>query len=454
MSSALVTSVGGIPGRATATDRSATALAVCLAGLCMLLMGAVLAFGAVDIWATSLLEVSAVLLLGLWAACQGQSVGQRLKWTPLYPPLLVFGALVCAQIALNLSVYRYATLLAGLQYVAFCALLLLAVQVTGDERSSNFFLLTVGLFGVAVAIFAICQNLSAPGKLYWVRTPLSGSAVYGPYVNHNHYAGLMEMLTPLALVLSLSRLVHGGQRMLAAFAAVLMAGSIVLSGSRSGTFSLIVELAFLFWIASQVRRRTGLRYGLLLLVFCLLGFLAWVGSGDLWHHLGDLQDATRPAILKDGLRMFRLQPIFGWGLGTFPTAYPAYRSFYTDLFVNAAHNDYLQALVETGALGFACVVWFVAVLYRRAFKQITNWNHNWDGALRVAALTGCTGLLVHSAFDFNLQIPANAAFFCVLCAVATNFSGPRNEKPSARRAVISFRTKSSLEPTEAAEWTI
>ena len=43
---------------------------------------------------------------------------------------------------------------------------------------------------------------------------------------------------------------------------------------------------------------------------------------------------------------------------------------------------------------------------------------------------------------------------CVLCAVATNFSGPRNEKPSARRAVISFRTKSSLEPTEAAEWRI
>ena len=106
--------------------------------------------------------------------------------------------------------------------------------------------------------------------------------------------------------------------MLAAFAAVLMAGSIVLSGSRSGTFSLIVELAFLFWIASQVRRRTGLRYGLLVLVLCVLGFLAWVGSGDLWHHFGDLQDATRPAILKDGLRMFRLKPFFGWGLGYVP----------------------------------------------------------------------------------------------------------------------------------------
>lgn len=442
MTSRLVTSLGGVSGRARTADRSAPASVVCLAVLCMLLMGAVLAFGAVDTWATSVLEVSAVLLLGVWATCQGQSVGQRLKWNPFYPPLLVFGALVCAQIALNLSVYRYATLLGGLQYVAFCALFLLAVQVTGDERSSKILLRTLGLFGVAVAIFAICQSLSAPGKIYWLQTPRTGAA-FGPYVNHNHYAGLMEMLTPLALVLSLSRLVDGGQRMLAAFAAVLMAGSIVLSGSRSGTFSLIVELAFLFLTAAQVRRRTGLRYGLLLLVFCLLGFLAWVGSGDLWHHFGDLHDAFRPAILKDSLRMFRLKPIFGWGLGTFPTAYPAYRSFYTNLFVNAAHNDYLQALVETGAVGFACVAWFIAVLYRQGFKQITNWTHHWDGVLRVAALTGCTGLLVHSAFDFNLQIPANAALFCVLCAVSTNFSAPWNEKPNARRAVISIRMRGS-----------
>ena len=273
----------------------------------------------------------------------------------------------------------------------------------------------------------------------------------GQYVNHNHYAGLMEMLTPLALALSLSKLVRGAPRMLAAFAAILMAASIVLSGSRSGTFSLIVELALLFWITSQVRHRIRSRWALPLVVCCLLAFVAWIGSADLWRHFSDLQDATRPAILKDGLRMFRLKPIFGWGLGTFPTAYPAFRSFYTDLFVNAAHNDYLQALVETGAVGFSCVLWFVAVLYRHGLRQVTNWTHHWDGAVRIAALTGCTGLLVHSAFDFNLQIPANAALFLVLAAVSTNFSAREYAEPSTRRSVISFRTRRSLEPSEVGE---
>src|ERR1700737_1025090 len=185
MTSGFITSAGGLPGRAAATETSSTASIVWLAVLCSLVMGAVLAFGAVDIWATSFLEVSAILLLCGWTACQGQSIGQRLRWNPLYPPMLVFGVLVCAQIALNFTVYRYATLLAGLEYVALCAILLLMVQVTGDERSSKILLLALGLFGFAVAIFATCQNLSAPGTLYWVQTPHSGAA-FGSYVNHNH----------------------------------------------------------------------------------------------------------------------------------------------------------------------------------------------------------------------------------------------------------------------------
>ena len=33
-------------------------------------------------------------------------------------------------------------------------------------------------------------------------------------------------------------------------------------------------------------------------------------------------------------------------------------------------------------------------------------------------MLGVTGILVHSLVDFNLQVPANAALFYVLCVVA------------------------------------
>jgi hypothetical protein len=38
----------------------------------------------------------------------------------------------------------------------------------------------------------------------------------------------------------------------------------------------------------------------------------------------------------------------------------------------------------------------------------------------LACLLGCTGILVHSFVDFNLQIPANSAWFYVLAVLAAS----------------------------------
>jgi O-antigen ligase len=444
MTAAAATAVRSGAGRSEAFPVSSAASVVCLSLLCVLLVFGVLAFGAVENWSTSILEIGSALLLTLWMLTQVQSAAVQVKWSPLYLPMFTFGLLIAFQITFNLTAYRYATLLAGLQYLAFCALLFVAMQITGDERSAKIVLSGLGLFGVALAGFAICQDLSSNGKLYWLRMPSQGGSIFGPYVNHNHYAGLMEMLAPLLLVLSLGRLLRGAARALAGFATVLMAASIVLSRSRAGTISLLAELVFFWWIASRTRRRIRMRYGMLLMVSSVLIFLAWIGSEAMWQHLGDLQDATRLAILRDSLRMVRLKPVSGWGLGTFPTVYPAYRSFYTDLFVNAAHNDYLQALVETGAVGLGCVVWFIVALYRRGHRM-ADWTQHWSGALRVATLTGCTGLLVHSAFDFNLQVPANAALFFVFSAIACNETRRSSSQMVCDGHVIRMREHGTIE---------
>jgi len=72
------------------------------------------------------------------------------------------------------------------------------------------------------------------------------------------------------------------------------------------------------------------------------------------------------------------------------------------------------------------------LVFRRAAGKLENWTETASGALTVAALLGCVGILVHSFVDFNLQIPANAALFYVLCAIAA--SGPLQE--SQRRRVL------------------
>jgi O-antigen ligase len=74
------------------------------------------------------------------------------------------------------------------------------------------------------------------------------------------------------------------------------------------------------------------------------------------------------------------------GLGSFPVAYPQFRSFYTTFFINDAHNDYLQFLVETGAVGFALVLWFVVAVYRNALNKLRDWSDDINGAVTLACI--------------------------------------------------------------------
>jgi O-antigen ligase len=296
-------------------------------------------------------------------------------------------------------------------------------------------------YGALVAAFAVVQGMAPNGKLYWTMGLEQGGAIYGPYVNHNHYAGLMEMLTPFPLVLAVTHLTNGNRKIAVAGVAALMAASIFLSGSRGGMAAFVAQMIVL--TALLVRRRKGswkqpLMLGAFLAV--VIGFLVWMGGNELTRRLisihsearEELSGGVRLTIDRDCLRMLLKRPFLGWGLGTFPVVYPEFRSFYTTFFVNHAHNDYLQLLVETGLAGFSIAAWFLVMTFRKAAGKLGNWTETATGAMTVTALLGCVGILVHSFLDFNLQIPANAVLFYVLCAMAA--SGPLQE--STRRRVL------------------
>jgi O-antigen ligase len=267
-----------------------------------------------------------------------------------------------------------------------------------------------------------------------------GGWIYGPYVNHNHYAGLMEMLVPIPLVLSLTRLASAKARTAAAVAAALMVGTVFLSGSRGGMIAIVTELVIIAVLLIKQKRGVRTAIGVGVFLFVLVGLLTWVGGDELIRRtLGSSQSEIssdlRHYIYRDGLQMFLKKPVLGWGLGTFPVVYPQFRTFYTNFFVNQAHNDYLQLLVEMGLLGFGTMLWFLWTLYARAIKKIGNWSSEMSGAVTLACGLGLSGILVHSAVDFNLQIPANAALFYVLCTIAA--SEPFAQPARKRRVVRS-----------------
>jgi O-antigen ligase len=267
----------------------------------------------------------------------------------------------------------------------------------------------------------------------------------------------MEMLTPIPFVLCMGHLLKGGKRALAGFCAGLMATTIFLSGSRGGMIAFVVQ-AVLFG-ALVFGKKRSIRVPLASMAVCvfILALLLFIDKGKALGHLADLAPGIRLDITRDSLKMFWHRPLLGWGLGTFPTIYPRYRSFYTNLFINEAHNDYAQLLVETGLLGFVLMLWFLVSLYRSVLPVSRRWETQWDWAVSLAALLGCTGILVHSFMDFNLQIPANAALFYMLCGLAASRPletlSKTGRSPSARNRPSRSRRHQSGNG-ESLEWSI
>lgn len=427
--------------------------AALLYGTFGLLLCGPLAFGAVEPWSIFLLEAGASALLLLWTGKQVLEGELRIRRNPLFLPMGMFGLLIASQLVFRASAYSHDTMSRGLLYVAYAILCLLASQTLMRGSQARNLALIFSVYGTAVAGFALIQGISSNGKLYWIRQPRMGGWIYGPYVNHNHYAGLMEMLAPVALVLSLTRFTSTKARNLAAASAALMVGTIFLSGSRGGMLAIVAELAILSLLLIKQKRGWRIAIGVGLFLVIMVGLLSWIGGAELRQRIAsvapsrsDLTGDTRTSINRDGFRMFLKKPILGWGLGTFPVVYPRFRTFYTNFFVNEAHNDYLQLLVEMGLLGFVTMIWFLAIVYATAIKKIGNWSGDVGGAMTVACLLGVSGILVHSIIDFNLQIPANAALFYVLCTIAA--AEPLVQPVRKRRPTLNIPIAKAPEPED------
>jgi O-antigen ligase len=389
-------------------------------GAFALLFSEPLAFGGVEPWAIFTLEAASAVLFGLWAIAQTLGGELSITWNPIFIPALLFAGLLLIQVAFRQTAYRAATVSASLLFCSYGLLTFLLVQSlrrTGHLRAAS---MAFCFYGVVIALFGIVQSLTNNANIYWLTSPASGGWIYGPYVNHNHYAGLMEMLFPIPLVLCLSRRLNRDQRLLAGLASALMASTIFLCGSRAGMLAFVVQVVALFFLL--VKRSS--KKALLPLTFLVIvsALFVWLGGAQVFARIStipsELSGGTRLTIERDCLRMFLAKPALGWGLGTFRELYPRFRSFYTNLSVDQAHNDYLQLLVETGACGFALLVWSLVIVLRASVRKLQSWPADINADLALAALLGILGIMVHSFFDFNLQIPANAAMFGALCAIA------------------------------------
>lgn len=387
---------------------------ILLFGAVLLLIFSVMAFGTTQEWSVFTLRVGAAVFFLLWAVWQALLGEIRVIPNRLYLPVAAFLVVLAIQVAFHMTAYAWVTRYALMQYLAYAALLFVVTQTIGDEADFRRLLILLTAFGFLLAIFGLVQGFASNGKIYWMVTPREGGWIYGPYVNRNHYAGIVEMLVPAPFVLAALRGKAAPQRALFVFIGVIIGVTAFTCQSRAGMIAVSMELIFLAAFFLQRRKSATASLAIAVSAVLLVSFLAWLGGFQLLQRFQELHDVTRVSVIKDSFAMVKSKPLLGWGAGTFPDIYPHFRSFYTDLFVNEAHNDVLQLLIETGLIGFSIGVWFVMSMYRSAGERLRSSRLTAQGAWVLAATVGCTGILLHSFFDFNLHIAANAAWFYVL----------------------------------------
>jgi O-antigen ligase len=400
--------------------------------LLALLLGAPLAFGAVVPWARAGLLVSAFVLLFLWGlGCVRQGF-VRLVWSPLYLPAAAFLVLGLVQYVLHRTHDLIGTREVLLLLTTSLIFFFLAGQLMAlsSRRTWRWFGWVVTVYGFALALFSILQFFSSQGLIYWVVK--SPGMAFGPYVNRNHYAGLIEMLIPLAAGYVLSRPPGYPWRFLLGFTVMVPIVSLLICGSRAGLITLLAELLILSvllqrWVAGSTRRSLATAAILGVTLAALLFFL--VDPGRFSQRLVTIANLTtspeaslgaRRVVTLDSMRMVRDYPLLGIGLGSFRVVYPRYQSFADSSIWDHAHNDYMEALSETGLIGGLLMLAALLLFFRLAFSRVRERMQTETGWIQLGAALGACGLLVHSLFDFNLHIHANAIWFVVCVALATS----------------------------------
>jgi O-antigen ligase len=303
----------------------------------------------------------------------------RANWSVLALALPAAWGLV--QLALNSTVWRFATWQATLQWFAYMALFFAALQLT-PLRS---YLRVIVWFGGVFSAYAIAQFLT------WNRPD---EPMMATFLNHNHYAALMELLFPVALW----RLFRDRDRPVFVICALAMLVSVTLSGSRAGIVLLLAELVYL-----------GLRtFRKPILIIAGTSLIAAVSVGLMWTRFEKLVTRepyeSRSETGRASLRMVQDKPLLGYGLGTWANVYPAYAEVDEGFRLIHADDDWLEWAAE-GGLPFVAIM-----LVLSAFAIRAAWQEPW--------CAGCVAVLLHGIVEFPMQKQAVWAWFVVLLAIA------------------------------------
>ena len=390
-----------------------------------------LAFGGVRISESIWLYGALAAILLLWAVRSCVRDNYRLLIPPVAWSLLVLLGYIGWRT--YTSTVQYTAQVEFFQIAALGIFFFAILDNLNRSESANRIVLTLIFTAMILAGYAVFQYLTDSQKILWVDKPMTyrgrGS---GTYICPSHLGGFLVMILPLSLTYTLTGRLNNLLRVAIGYASLVILAGIAVTVSRGAWLAAAVSVFCLLLVLAR-RREFWIPVGICLSVMVLGGVLFGVKALQKRARTEaptgtSLQLADRSDYWQPGLEIWRENYWIGGGTAHYDFLYHRHRPRSMQRRPAHAHNDYIEALADYGLLGGILIALFLAVL---GCSVVRIWRFVKRGgdlaskpsnrsALVLGAAFGLLALAVHSAFDFNMHIPANAFLATTLVALVAS----------------------------------
>lgn len=330
----------------------------------------------------------------------------------------------------------WASILAGVPIVAmFVVAQVLPIKAI---KSLLAILLIVATLQVLLSVLQLAFGVDSIFyfDLNWARS------IVGSFANRNHLADLLIMSLPICiyvlfdqskkkrtsnstLFLEPRKLVILAFLLFLGFAFILI---LLTTLSRGGLISGFIALGisigiYLLAQGSKVSRQQRFVYLGLVIVFISLAMLAsgleGIQSkiGESFMTAAEVRNKISSSTLSAALQFWP----WGSGLGSFEAVFPRFQPVISNEYIEYAHNDYAQLLMELGAAGVVLMVIFAILLIHQMLKFIRIYRAERrlpkNVVMQCFCGVGLLAFLLHSWVEFNMHIPALAITAAFLSGV-------------------------------------
>ncbi len=402
-----------------------------------------LAFGTVDLFVTTIMEIlvfSAALIWLSKSIIKGEIIFVK---TALNIPAVIFLILIILQYIFGRmtsskigSIYPYATKMYFFEFLFYIFIFLLIINNIHTRRQINKMLFVIIFGSVILSIFGILQK-SVPATRVPLLQPFQETVLF----YSSRYKWLYESYVNMAIFLSLSAFltylsyldkkrgyykfdISEGWNSLFILAIAVMIIGLFYSFSYGGIFVFLVTIILFFFIfLKQVAMK---RYVLFtaLVSTTLIAFigLIWLRRERILDYLYAFLQISenlnmygfRIPVWVRALNLIKLNPIFGIGLGTFQYIFPKYQPN-SQFYFPHCHNDYLQLFIETGLLGFLAFYFGLFSLIKKYLTLLNSRHNEYVKSIGYGCLVAIFSVLIYSFIDSNIhQVADMALLFLIL----------------------------------------